>query len=475
MNNEQTLYDVAIIGAGVVGAAVARELSRYQLSCALLEAGPDVGVGTSKANTAIWHTGFDAKPGTLESRLLRRSYTLLTAYMDEAGIPIERLGAILIAWNDEQLAALPGIRDRAHQNGVAEVRLMSVAEIAQREPHINTGALGGLYVPGESIFCPFTLPLALATQAVSNGVVLQLNSPVTRIEPQEDATYLLSGPAGALRCRYLVNAAGLHADTIDRMLGHSEFTVTPRRGELIVFDKFARALVNHILLPVPTTVTKGVLISPTVYGNVMLGPTAEDLDDKAATNTSAEGLEMLWHKGAALMPDLLKEEVVSTYAGLRAATEHADYQIRAYPEQQYVCAGGIRSTGASACLGIAEYVVGLLDEAGLPLRPKAVFEPVRMPYIGEAGLRPYQSAEMIAANPDYGRVVCHCERVTRGELVDAARSIIPARTIDGLRRRTRALQGRCQGFHCHANVAATLAQATGQTIAGVIGYDSFEL
>ena len=465
------MYDVAVIGAGVVGAAVARELSRYQLSCALLEAGPDVGAGTSKANTAIWHTGFDAKPDTLESRLLRRSYTLLTAYMDEAGIPVERLGAILIAWNDEQLAALPRILEQAHQNGVADVRLLSAEEIAQREPHINAGALGGLYVPGESIFCSFTLPLALATQAVSNGVALQLNFPVTAIEPQADATYLLRGPGGALRCRYLVNAAGLHADTIDRMLGHAEFTVRPRRGELIVFDKFARALVNHILLPVPTAVTKGVLISPTVYGNVMLGPTAEDLEDKAATNTSAEGLEMLWQKGAALMPELLKEEVVSTYAGLRAATEHADYQIRAYPEQRYVCAGGIRSTGASACLGIAEYVAGLLGEAGLALRPKDVFKPVRMPYIGEAGLRPYQSAEMIAANPDYGRVVCHCERVTRGELLDATRSTIPARTLDGLRRRTRALQGRCQGFHCHANVAATLALATGQSIAGVIGYE----
>jgi len=471
MNNAQPVYDIAVIGAGVVGAAIARELSRYQLSCALLEAGPDVGMGTSKANTAIWHTGFDTKPGTLESRLLRRSHALLTAYVDEAGIPVERLGAILIAWNGEQLAALPGILDSAHQNGVTDVRHMPAAEIEQREPHINVGALGGLYVPGEAIFCPFTLPLALATQAVSNGVALQLNFPVTQIERQGDATYLLHAPAGRLRCRYLVNAAGLYADQIDRMLGHAEFTVRPRRGELIVFDKFARALVNHILLPVPSAVTKGVLISPTVYGNVMLGPTAEDLDDKTATNTSAEGLEALWHKGAALMPELLKEEVVSTYAGLRAATEHADYQVIFHPAERYVCVGGIRSTGLTASMAIAEYVVEGLRDAGLQLVSSDAFRSVRMPNIGEAFLRPYQSAERIAADPDCGRIVCHCERVTTAEIRAATCAPLPARSLDGVRRRTRALLGRCQGFYCAAAVARLLAEANGQSVAAILGVD----
>jgi glycerol-3-phosphate dehydrogenase len=281
--------------------------------------------------------------------------------------------------------------------------------------------------------------------------------------------YQLRGPGGSVSCRYLVNAAGLYADVIDRLLGHADFTVTPRRGELIVFDKLARELVNHVLLPVPTSVTKGVLISPTVYGNVMLGPTAEDLEDKADTATSAGGLELLWRKGQALMPRLLEEEVTATYAGLRAATEHPDYQIRLHAEQRYVCVGGIRSTGASASLGIAEYVVELLAEAGLALQPKAEFQPVRMPYLGELGVRPYQSAELIAANPNYGQIVCHCERVTLGELLDATHAAIPARTLDGLRRRTRALQGRCQGFNCHANVATILARESGQSMDQVIG------
>jgi len=220
--------------------------------------------------------------------------------------------------------------------------------------------------------------------------------------------------------------------------------------------------VNHIVLPVPTATTKGVLISPTVYGNVMLGPTAEDLSDKTNTGTSETGLRQLWEKGAAILPALVHEEVTATYAELRPATQHSDYQIRLHAGQRYVCAGGIRSTGISGSLGIAEYVVGLLSECGLPLTAKAEFLPVQMPYIGEAGLRPYQSAELIAANPAYGQIVCHCERVSLGELVDAAHAVIPARTVDGLRRRTRALQGRCQGFNCHADLVALLIKESHQ-------------
>lgn len=458
----QITYDVAVIGAGAVGAAVARELSRYDLSCVLVEAGPDVGGGTSRANTAIWHTGYDADSGSLEARLLRRSHALLEEFIPRAGVPFERLGGLLVAWTEEQQQALPALAENAHQNGDTDARLVAAEEVYQREPHLHPGAQGALFVPGESILCTFTLPLALATEAVLNGVNLQLNFAVREILLRSDGTTLLQGPAGKLGCRYLVNAAGLYSDEIDRLLGHRDFTVRPRRGELIVFDKFARSLVNHILLPVPSAITKGVLISPTVYGNVMLGPTAEDLADKTETTTSETGLGMLWEKGMALMPALMGEEVTAAYAGLRPATEHSDYQIRLYREQQYVCAGGIRSTGVSGSVGIAEYVVGLLDEAGLELSPKAEFKSVRMPYIGEAGIRPYQSAEMIAANPDYGQIVCHCERVTLGEILDAAHAMIPARTLDGLRRRTRALQGRCQGFHCHAAVLALLAKETGQ-------------
>ncbi len=467
-DRSNSVFDVAIIGAGVVGSAIARELAQYELRCVLVEAGPDVGVGTSKANTAILHTGYDAKPGYLENRLVRRGYELLNAYGPQAGIPIERVGALLVAWTEDQLEALPHIREAAHQNGVADVEPVSLGELYRREPHLGAGALGALQVPGESIICPFTATLAYATQAVVNGVALRLNSPVQGIHNTPDGDYALTCPGGAVHCHTIVNAAGLHSDTINQMLGHHEFTVIPRRGELIVFDKLARPLVNHVLLPVPSKVGKGVLISPTVYGNVMLGPTAENLDDKTATDTSAEGLAMLWEKGQRIVPALLQEEVTATYAGLRAATEHDDYQIVLHAEQRYLCVGGIRSTGLSASMAIAEYAVEKLAEAGLRLRRKPEFRPIQMPNIGEAFIRPYQSEEMIRANADYGRIVCHCERVTRGEILDAMQTPIPARDLDGLRRRTRAGMGRCQGFYCSAAVAALLAQGSGQSIAQLL-------
>jgi len=259
-NPKSQLYNVVIIGAGVVGAAIARELSRYQLTCALLEAKPDVGMGTTKANTAIWHTGFDAKPGTLEARLLRRSYGLMEEFMPAAGVPVERLGGLLVAWTEDQQQTLPSLQERAHDNGVTDVRIISADEVYQLEPNLNPGAWGGLYVPGESILCPFTLPLAFATQAVLNDVSLRLNFPVLDVQ-QEEGAIRVQGPDDSLRCRYLVNAAGLYSDEIDHMLGHHDFTVTPRRGELIVYDKFARSLISHIILPVPTPITKGVLVS----------------------------------------------------------------------------------------------------------------------------------------------------------------------------------------------------------------------
>jgi glycerol-3-phosphate dehydrogenase len=240
------------------------------------------------------------------------------------------------------------------------------------------------------------------------------------------------------------------------MLGHSDFRVTPRRGELIVFDKLARGLVNHILLPVPTEKTKGVLVSPTIYGNVLLGPTADDTEDKTDRSTTESGLAGLMEAGKRIIPSLVGQEVTATYVGLRAATQHRDYQLEAHPEQRYVCAGGIRSTGISGSLGIAEWVGQALAEAGLELSSPSAEPELHMPNIGEFGIRPYQDRELIQGAPDYGRVVCFCERVTRGEIDAALGSRIPPADADGLRRRTRALMGRCQGFFCAAEIAATL-------------------
>ena len=459
---EGRTYDVAIVGAGVVGTAIARELSRYELDIVLVEASRDVGTGTSKANTAILHTGFDARPGSLEARLVRRGYELLNAYAPQAGIPIEHVGALLVAWNDVEVAELDVVQDKARANGYDEARRLTAEEVYAAEPHLGQGAMAGLLVPGESIVCTFTAPLAYATQAVGNGVQLLLESAVEDVTREEGVHVLALDGARAVRARWVVNAAGLQSDRIDRMFGHERFTVTPRRGELIVFDKFARPLLSRTLLPVPTKMGKGVLVAPTVYGNVMLGPTAEDLEDRTATGSSAAGLAGLWAKGERILPDLLGEEVTAVYAGLRAATEHSDYQLFAEPEQCYVCVGGIRSTGLTASMAIAEYVASLLRDGGLALVRKETFTSVRMPNIGEAFTRPYQDNARIAEDPEYGRIVCHCERVTRGEVRDAVHAAIPARDVDGLRRRTRAGMGRCQGFFCAAEVDTLLASQTGR-------------
>ena len=448
--------DVVIIGAGVVGTAIARTIAGYELTCVLVDAAGDVGTGTTKANTAILHTGFDTVPGSLESRLLRRGSGLLHDYARRAGIPVERTGALVVAWTDEQEAALPGIVGKAHRNGCLDVRLMATADLYRAEPELGPGARGAVQVPGESIICPWTTPLAYATEALREGVRLRLGTRVTGVR-SDGREHQVATTGGTLRCRWLINAAGLESDRIDAMLGGGAFTIAPRRGELIVFDKLARPLLGSILLPVPTARTKGVLVAPTVYGNVLLGPTAEDVADRTDTATTAAGLAGLLAAGGQILPGLAAEEITASYAGLRAATEHRDYQIRVDEQRRYACVAGIRSTGLSASLGIAEYVVGLLGEAGLPLRERETAGPPAMPYIGQAGLRPYQDTARIAADPDYGAIVCHCERVTRGEIRDALASPLPPGDLDGLRRRTRVLNGRCQGFYCAAIVSRLFA------------------
>ncbi|MFI7035753.1 NAD(P)/FAD-dependent oxidoreductase [Microbispora rosea] len=470
--------DVAVVGGGVVGAAVARELAGREpagretdgrpLSVALVEARPDVGDGTSKANTAILHTGFDATPGTLESCLVRRGYELLGGYAERAGIPVERTGALLVAWTGEELAALDGLADKAARNGCRECEVVGADEVYRLVPALGPGALGGLTVPGESIICPWTTTLAFATEALARGAAVLLNTRVDGVRRDGDGggdgdgvTVLLTN-RGPLRARWVVNAAGLGSDAVDRLFGHERYTVTPRRGELLVFDKMARPLANRIVLPVPGSRGKGVLISPTIYGNVMLGPTAEDLRDRADTSTSEEGFAFLVDKGLTLMPALMREEVTASYAGLRAATEHGDYQVHLDAARRYLVLGGIRSTGLTASMALAEHAAGLLAEAGLLTSVRGDLpEPPRMPNIGEAFPRPYMCDDLIAGDPAYGTVVCFCERVTAGEIRDALASPLPPADLDGLRRRTRAMMGRCQGFFCGAEIAGRLARVEG--------------
>jgi glycerol-3-phosphate dehydrogenase len=460
-------FDVAIVGAGVVGTAIARELTRWGAACVLVEAAPDVGSGTSKANTAILHTGFDAKPGTLEASLLPGGYRLLSEHAARTGIPAATTGALMVAWSAQQLAALDEVEATAEANGYREARPIAPDELYRREPALGPGAVGALEIPDEGIICPFTTTLAFATEAVLGGCRLVLNAPVQAVE--SGPRFSLRTARGSIDARFLVNAAGLHSDELDAELGHGDFTVTPRRGELIVFDKLARGLLTHIVLPVPTAKTKGVLISPTVYGNVLLGPTADDVESKDDRSTTGQGLAALLEAGARIIPGLSEHEVTATYVGLRAATQSRDYRLRVHPEQRYVCAGGIRSTGVSASMAIAEHVRDGLAEAGLRLAGEPRETELHVPNIGEFAPRPYQSKEASDAGAAPSPIVCFCERVTRGELSAAAKGTIPPADLDGMRRRTRALMGRCQGFFCAAQVAAVLAEERGESIAKVLG------
>ena len=463
--------DVVIVGGGVVGCAIARDLVVHGLSVVLLEARHDVGDGTSKANTAILHTGFDTVPGSLESRLVVRGYTLLSDYAGAANIAMERTGALLVAWDDEQEHALDGLKTKAHENGVTSAQLVDASEVRRREPHLGPGARAGLEVPGESIIDPWSVTLAFATEAVANGLDLRRSTRVVSVTSDADL-HEVKLDQGSVKARWVVNAAGLASDTIDRLFGHDGFTITPRRGQLIVFDKFARQLLNEILLPVPTERTKGVLVSPTAWGNVLLGPTAEDLEDRTDTATTREGIDQLLAAGEKILPKLLDEQVTAMYAGLRAATEHRDYQIAIHPDQRYVCVGGIRSTGLTGSMAIAEHVRALLEDAGVSLSVPADAVPApSMPPLGELQLRPMMDQDRIDADPLYGCALCHCEQVSRGEVRDACSSIVPATDVEGVRRRTRAMNGRCQGFFCAAEVISVISDATGQPVSSLTGVD----
>jgi glycerol-3-phosphate dehydrogenase len=363
---------------------------------------------------------------------------------------------LLVAWSDEQRRAFAEIMERARANGYEAIRELSADELYRREPHLGPGAVGALEVPEEGIVCPFTTPLAFATEAVLAGCELRTGAPVTQVERLETG-FRVTAAGETLTARWLVNAAGLHADDVHRLLGYGDLTVTPRRGELLVLDKLARPLLNHIILAVPTGTTKGVLLAPTVFGNLLLGPTAQDISDKTDTGSTNEGLAYLRSEAERLMPKLLEHEVTAVYAGLRTATNEPDYHIEV--DRGYACVAGIRSTGLTASLAIAEHVRGELEAAGLELRPRNDLPAVEMPNIGELAPRPYEQAERIAGDPEYGRIVCFCERVTRGEIRDALDATVPAVDLDGVRRRTRALMGRCQGFFCGAEVRALLAEA----------------
>ena len=435
--------DIVIIGAGVVGCALFRRFALMGLKPLLLEAGGDILSGASKGNSALLHTGFDAPSDSLELTCMQAGYREYLEIREHLNLPLVESSALVVAWDDEQLAKLPEIAAKAHRNGVANVREIGRDDLRRREPHLADAARGAVLVPGEHIIDPWSAPLAYVHQGLAHAGRIRRRCRVTGGEFNNDH-WLLETTDGTVTAGLVINAAGNYGDIVEAICRTSPFKVTPRKGQFVVFDKPAAALAHAIILPVPTERTKGIVVCRTAFGNLLVGPTAEDQEDRALAEVDQATLQHLIAKGTEMLPALAGQTVNAVYAGLRPATQFKDYQIDFLPERHWITVGGIRSTGLTAALGIAQHVAALYRQRfdGAPTT-QPVWTPV--PNLCEYRQRPYQTQAG-------GDIVCHCEWVTRQEVEQALAAPFPAGDLGGLKRRTRCMMGRCQGFYCGAEV-----------------------
>ena len=457
---EETV-DFAIIGAGVVGCALARQLTLDGARVAVIEKAPDVLDGASKGNSAILHTGFDAPSDSIEQRCVSRGYERYLAEHESLGLPILKSGALVLAWNEQEVAALDALVEQAQHNGVSDVQQLDVADIKSKEPCLNAQVMGGFHVPREYLIDPWATAHVYLLHALVNGATLHRNHEISG-GVFDGACWNLKTSQGSFSAKQVVCAAGLYGDIVDeRLLGMRRFSITPRKGQFVVFEKAASRLVSNILLPVPTSITKGVVVCRTIFGNVLVGPTAEDQASRDDASTNHSTLEQLRAKALTIVPGLAHCEVTATYAGLRPASEFKDYQITRYADQNYTSVGGIRSTGLSGALGIADYVSELLaDESGVAMSPLASVEKAQADRLSNYHRRDWQESG------NQG-IVCHCEHVTRREILTVLDGPMPPRTLQGLKRRTRVCMGQCQGFYCSAELAdmteGRLTEPVGET------------
>ncbi|WP_448950150.1 FAD-dependent oxidoreductase [Labrys neptuniae] len=439
--------DVAIIGAGVVGCAIARRFALQGFAVTLIEAGGDILSGASKANSAILHTGFDAPPGSLELACIREGHAEYLEIREGFGLPLLACGALVVAWNESEEKGLEAIKAKALENGIDNVALIGRTELQAREPALSASARAALFVPDEALIDPWSPFLAYVEQAMALGARVQRDTRVTGGQFDGKA-WRLETTAGPVEARHVINCAGNHGDEIDRaLLGHCAFEIRPRKGQFVVFDKAAHDLVSAIILPVPNERTKGVVVTRTVFGNLLVGPTAEEQQDRDRAATDQAELEGLIRRGVEILPGLAGMPITACYAGLRPATERKDYRIEAYPEQHWISVGGIRSTGLSAALGIARHVLRLHTGTEGSTTPAEIPLPSPVPNLAEHLPRDYQQ-------PGYGEIICHCELVTRREIETALSRPLAAGDFGGLKRRTRCAMGRCQGFNCSAKLAS---------------------
>lgn len=452
------IYDVAIIGAGVVGGLTARQLMKYKLSVCVIESGCDVALGATKANSAIVHGGYDPVPGTLKAKLNVKGTAMMEKLCEELEVHYKNNGSMVVAFDEEQLEHVKKLYERGKLNGVPGLSVISGDEARKIEPALSKNIVGALLCESSGIVCPYDLTIAAVGNAMDNGADLALDFKVIEIKDNGESYEIISDDGATIQARYVVNSAGLGSDDIARMFG-DEYHITAKKGEYMLLDKSEGGLVKKTIFQTPTKAGKGILVSPTVDGNLLVGPTSEktDKDDKS---TTPGGLDTIKEKASMSAENINYRAVITSFAGLRASCDESDDFILEISKNspRAVNAVGIDSPGLSSSPAIAEYIVDLLRTAGLKLEENADFCGKRVNCKHFRTLSEEEKNEMIKKCPSYGRVICRCETVTEGEILDAIRQNPKATTIDGVKRRTRAGMGRCQGGFCMPFVTDIIAK-----------------
>lgn len=451
-------YDIAVIGAGVVGAMIAQQLSKYDLRIALIEKENDVAMGSTKANTAIVHAGYDAREGTLKAKLNVRGSQMMEQVCKDLSVPYDRLGSLVIAFNEEEDKRIEELYARGIKNGVEGLRIVGKNKLKEMEPAITDEATTALWAPTAAIVCPYELTIASTETAVRNGVNFFRNAKVTSIDVTDEG-FTLHTRIGEINTKYVINAAGLFSGDVAKMIEDNSIEIIPRKGEYYLLDKSAKSKVNHALFQCPSNMGKGILVAPTVDGNVLLGPTAETVEDKESVATSIEGLNTARLMSQKTIPEISTRDAITTFCGLRAHSSNSDFIIAPSSEnEKFINVAGIESPGLSAAPAIAEYVEEILKNSSLKMVEKETYVSKRKPPVRFRHMSTEERRALVEENSAYGRVICRCETITEGEIMDAIHAPAGARDIDGVKRRTRAGMGRCQGGFCSSKVLDILAR-----------------
>ena len=448
-------YDVIIIGAGVTGTAIARELSRYQCRVCVLEREEDVCCGTSKANSAIIHAGYDAEPGSWKARLNVRGNEMIESLSKELDFPFKRDGSLVLCLDEKAYPDLKKLYDRGIENGVKGLQILYRDEVLMMEPNVSDKVYAALYAPTAGIVCPFHMTIAFAENAYTNGAEFRFNSEVQKISREADGWEIITGK-GKYKTKCIVNAAGVYADKIHNMVSEKKLHITPRKGEYCLLDKSAGNHVGRTIFTLPGKFGKGVLVTPTVHGNLLIGPTAVDIENKEGVNTTRDGLQQVLEKSADSVKNIPTRQVITSFAGLRAHEDGDDFVI-GETEKDFIDCAGIESPGLSSAPAIGE-VIGKLVQKKYDLKEKTEFISTRTGFSDLGSMTIEERNKMIRRNPAYGNIICRCEMVTEGEIIDAIRRPLGAKSLDGVKRRTRAGMGRCQSGFCSPKVMELLAR-----------------